>query len=46
MNANDLELNMIAGEVLAPGLDGNTGIQSMLRHEVSFLHPLFPRAPY
>ena len=35
MNANEHEINMIAAEVLAPGLDGNTGIQAMLRHEVS-----------
>lgn len=34
INANEHELNMIAAEVLAPGLDGNTGIQAMLRHEV------------
>lgn len=26
---------MIASEVLAPGIDGTTGIQAMLRHEVS-----------
>jgi hypothetical protein len=34
INASDHEINMIAAEVLAPGLDGNTGIQAMLRHEV------------
>lgn len=34
MNANEHELQMIAAEVLAPGMDGTTGIQAMLRHEV------------
>jgi hypothetical protein len=37
MNANERELNMLAVEVLAPGMDGNTGIQAMLRHEVSLI---------
>lgn len=49
MNATEHEINMIAAEVLAPGLDGTTGIQAMLRHEVS-LHThkhidRFPNAP-
>lgn len=35
MNANEVELNLLASEVLAPGLlDGTTGIQAMLKHEV------------
>ena len=37
INASDHEINMIAGEVVAPGLDGNTGIQAMLRHDVGKL---------
>lgn len=35
MNANEAEVAMIAGEVLAPRVDGTTGVSSMLRHEVS-----------
>ena len=34
MNANDMEIQAIAAEVLTPRLDGSTGIQVMLRHEV------------
>lgn len=34
MNANEAEVAMIAGEVLAPRVDGTTGVASMLRHEV------------
>lgn len=34
MNANEMEIQAIAAEVLTPRIDGSTGIQSMLRHEV------------
>lgn len=33
MNATEPELQMIAAEVLAPRVDGTTGVTSMLRHE-------------
>lgn len=35
MNANDVEIQAIATEVLAPRMDGLTGVQAMLRDPIA-----------